>query len=147
MAKETITINRKNARIIANQLAKEFSQIEGFTNQALEDGMYSAAKRVKQKIRISSRSAGKGRWKNYANGWTIKTEHSKKYKIPSYKVWNAKAPGLTHLLENGHRVVTKNGVDTGKRTEPVPHIWPVYEEVDEIFKEEIAKAINGRFGE
>ena len=31
---------------------------------------------------------------------------------------------LTHLLENGHRIVRPDKTDTGRRTKPIAHIKP-----------------------
>lgn len=40
----------------------------------------------------------------YARGW-----RSKRLGDMDYVTYNATAPGLTHLLENGHRIVNKKG--------------------------------------
>ena len=143
---DKININRKNARDLAKELGYAISQIDEIGNQALEDGMYSASKIVLKKVKDSSRQAGGGHWKKYPKGWTIDVSRSKKRKIPHFKIWNKGSAGLTHLLENGHRIVTRNGVDTGRKTEAKPHIAPVAEEMESILSEEIEKAINGRFG-
>ena len=63
----------------------------------------------------------------YAKGWKVQTEKTRTG--VSGVLYNAKKPGLTHLLENGH---AKRG---GGRTTPQEHIAPVNDWVaDEAVK-------------
>lgn len=85
---------------------------------------------------IAQNSLNEG-WGEYSDGWTYKADSKKRHKF--YKVYNATHPHLTHLLEFGHRIVTVNGEDTGKRTKAYKHIEPVNaklaEVIDFYFKE------------
>ncbi|MBC1505582.1 hypothetical protein HCJ58_01090 [Listeria sp. FSL L7-1509] len=53
----------------------------------------------------------------YASGWKMKKVAN------GYVIYNAKRPGLTHLLENGH---AKRG---GGRVKGIKHIEPVEQEI------------------
>lgn len=68
----------------------------------------------------------------YAAGWRSKTElgigHIKS------TIYNAKKPGLTHLLEKGHEIFVQ-GEPTGHRTRAYPHIEPAYYKGAEKLKE------------
>lgn len=85
---------------------------------------------------ISQNSLNQG-WGEYADGWTYKADSTKRHKW--YVVFNKTHPNLTHLLEKGHRIVTVNGEDTGKRSKAFKHIEPVNaklaEVIDFYFKE------------
>lgn len=90
-----------------------------------------AADAVKRLKSTSPKSKGGG---DYAKGWRKKINT-----FNGYTIYNAKKPGLTHLLENGH--VTSKGT----RTRKFVHIKPVEEEFSkklyEKCKEDISRGI------
>jgi hypothetical protein len=51
-----------------------------------------------------------------------------------------------HLVEFGHRIVTRDGVDTGKRTRAFPFIGPAFEfaqqRMDVVIGEKLKQAID-----
>lgn len=61
----------------------------------------------------------------YASGWRMRVEETGDGRI-SGAVYQAKKPGLTHLLEHGHEQFYM-GHDTGHRSRALPHIEPAYE--------------------
>lgn len=130
--------------VISRQLTDALGQIEHSANTALDDALRITASNAVQSLRNKNVGATGNRWKKYPKGWTVKKEGKKNVK---YIVWNSKHPGLTHLLEKGHRVVTKNGVDTGKRTEPQPHIAEVDEKLAEWFEENYERKLKERLKE
>lgn len=71
----------------------------------------------------------------YARAWTYGKQHYKNRESISAVVY-ARAPHyrLTHLLENGHRIVDRNGKTHGYK-EGKPHIKPVAEKYEDIFYE------------
>ena len=72
----------------------------GNCEDASEEGCKQTAKETAQTLRnTSSKKTGE-----YASGWT-----SKRLGKNSYVTYNKTMPGLTHLLENGHRIVNKKG--------------------------------------
>lgn len=90
----------------------------------------AGAKAVSASARATFGGSGK-----YANGWTSETE--KKRWSSTGVIYNAAAPGLAHLLENGHAKVG------GGRVEGRPHIAPVEEEINKEYEEAVIRAING----
>lgn len=84
--------------------------------ETLEDAVSNVAKEsvndLKQGGPYKTRNKAK-----YTGAWKSKTEKSRTG--ASATVYNAKSPGLAHLLEFGH--ATKNG----GRTKAYPHVEPV----------------------
>lgn len=100
-------------------------------NLAVED----EAKDIRKKVRQKAKSAGiKGR--KYKNGWQIRTTvgangvNCQVYNGPKYR--------LVHLLEKGHRIVSKAGKDVGE-AKPYPHVEPAAENMDRELMDKIQK--------
>ena len=83
------------------------------TTNAMDDVAKESVKTLKQ---TSPKRKGK-----YARGWTIKRQRGSNG-VPTITVHN-KVYQLTHLLENGHRIVNKKG-EWG-RVNGIKHIEPV----------------------
>lgn len=86
------------------------------------------AQAVKQAAKTTFGGTGK-----YAAGWTSRVETGR-YSTQGV-IYNKDAPGLPHLLENGH---ANRG---GGRTPGRPHIKPVEEKVIEEFETEVKKGL------
>ena len=65
-------------------------------------------------------------WTHYYKGFTYERTGKKGNTV---KVYNESHYQLTHLLEKGHRIVTHDGRDTGKKTAPQPHFAPVNDQI------------------
>ena len=78
------------------------------------------------------------RWTHYAKGWdyTATGKYSKRYIVHNKTHYQ-----LTHLLEKGHRIVTKDGRDTGKRAPAYPHIAEINDKVPDIVEEQFYKRL------
>ena len=72
--------------------------------------------------------------KHYADGWTA-GNYTWSTLGAHVTVYNAKKPGLAHLLENGH------ANRKGGRTPAYVHIKPVEEEVIRTLEENVRRAI------
>lgn len=97
------------------KILDEYSrEVQDATNSAIDKTARESARMLKSS---SPKKSG-----DYASGWRVKTL-DKHGRINNKVVYNAKAPGLTHLLENGHVIKNKKG--TYGRTRPVKHIKPV----------------------
>ena len=59
-----------------------------------------------------------------------------------YKLRNIKYQ-ITHLLEDGHDVVLKSGVKTGKRTRAFPH-WKYAQEIIDTLPERLKRRLEER---
>ena len=69
----------------------------------------------------------------YAKGWKSKTEKGRLR--TSAVIYNAKAPGLAHLLEHGH------ANRDGGRTPGRAHIAPIEEKIIRAFEEEVKRKL------
>lgn len=69
----------------------------------------------------------------YAKGWTMTVETARME--TKAIVHNKRAPGLAHLLEFGHAIVSGGRVVGEARA--IPHIKPVEEKIIKSFEEEI----------
>ena len=110
-------------------LAEYGEDIAKNTNEAAE----KIGKKGAQALKSSSASLfGSG---PYSSGW--KTDVDKRRTGTVVTIYNARMPGLAHLLENGHAKVT------GGRVDGVSHIAPVEEKVNKEFEEAVENAIKG----
>lgn len=111
------------------QLNEILDQYEERVEKAANEAFNEVATEAVQKLKNSSpKLTGK-----YAKGW------KKKKQGDGYVVYNAEAPGLTHLLENGH--VIRNQYGSYGRTTAQKHIAPVEQwanvEVEERIRREL----------
>ena len=94
------------------QMAEVLEEFNAKVNQAVQTVLPQVAKDAAKQLQ--STSPGKG---SYASGWRQKTT-STDLTIEAV-VYNAKKPGLPHLLEYSH--LLRNG----RRSTPIPHIKDV----------------------
>lgn len=100
------------------------------TENIIDEAADVASKKAVKELKATSPQGSTG---NYAQGWTKKKEKGKTV------VYNKKY-SLTHLLENGHDII-RNGVKVGY-SEPIKHIKPVEEMVQEEMTEEVERGID-----
>lgn len=98
---------------LADTVADELEQY----SQEVTDGLKKEIKAVAKEAVATLKQTSPRKTENYAKGWTSKTEYESAEDI-RVRVYNAKKPQLTHLLENGHAKVT------GGRVDGHPHIGP-----------------------
>lgn len=112
------------------QLKAVLDEYSKEAEEAAEKAIASVSKEAVQKLKNTSpRKTG-----NYASGWKAKKEDAL-----TVRVYNAKVPALTHLLENGH--VIRNAKGTYGRTRPIPHIKPVEEWASDALVKEIERRL------
>lgn len=90
-------------------------------SKEISDGVSDAQDKVAKEVVADLKSSSPKQKGRYASGWAVKREKK------SVKIYNAKSPGLTHLLEFGH--AKKNG----GRTRAIPHIKPAEERAKTLF--------------
>lgn len=105
------------AKVKVDGLAKAIAAELAAYDQEVTDGLKKEVKQVAKEMvtqlkQTSPRDSGE-----YASGWKAKVEHESAQDIRE-RVYNAKKPSLTHILENGHAKVN------GGRVEGTPHIGP-----------------------
>lgn len=100
-------------REVLNEYSQEVREIT-------RDTVRSVARTCRKEIRAGSpRKSGE-----YAKGWRIKETVGRLGDV-SEKIYNAKKPGLIHLLEHGHAKVD------GGRVEGKPHVGPAEQRAQE----------------
>lgn len=106
--------------------------LENYTDEVMH-GVNEILEEVGEEAAEELHTAGNFRGTKYRSDWTSETE--KKRTFLSVKVFNKKYYRLTHLLENGHKIV-KKGQKVGE-TKAFPHI----EEVNDKAQEKAVKRI------
>lgn len=114
------------------EIQKELSAYSLEVAEEVKSELTKASKSAVQEIKaLSPRDSGE-----YASGWKVKKEFESSNDI-RLRIYNAKKPQLTHLLENGHAKVG------GGRVPGKVHIWTVEQklikEVDANVKAVIVK--------
>ena len=102
------------------------NEIQRDVSEAVEKAADEAAKVTKAELRSTS-PTNKG---DYKKGWAIKKVRKQKSVI----VYNAKFPGLTHLLEKGH--VIRNGKGEYGRAPAHPHMGKAADKGADVFLKE-----------
>lgn len=127
--------------ISIDQLTDEIEKIlDDYENQvyaSIEGATKAIAQKAKNAVRRNARATFKPyhRQRKYSNGWDLKQKSRVKGISVSYVIYNRNAPGLAHLLENGHASVN------GKRVKAYPHIKPVQDEIDASLVSDIKSRI------
>lgn len=131
-------------RVKLNQLGAAVSEIL----EEYADSVYDATERAVElcvktgtrEVRAASPVKKGGGGGKYRAGW--RNEVVKNRISTEGVIYNAKYPGLTHLLEHGHAKVI------GGRRYPdpvpgIPHIGPIQDKLDKLIEEKIKVYING----
>lgn len=129
----------KSNSIDVSQLSTEIGSILSMysnnVSEATEQWLKDTAQKTAKNVQKNASSAGFKGGKKYIKGWTYKKKDGK------YVVYNKNAPGLAHLLENGHQIVV-HGVATGKRTRAFKHIKPAEEEINQMINDLVKEIEN-----
>lgn len=113
---------------LSSELGAILSQYSNNVTEITEHWLESTAKKTARNVQAEARLAGFKGGAKYIKGWSAK-------KIDGHwVVYNKTAPGLAHLLENGHEIVV-HGVSTGKRSKAYPHIRKAEQNIQEMVKE------------
>lgn len=96
----------------------------------LDESVRTVTKGAQGELKGAGSFGGTGKYKK---GWKAKIE--KKRLSVEGTVYNAAAPGLTHLLEHGH------AKQNGGRTRAFPHIAPVNDQAQTEFMEELERKL------
>ena len=120
------------------QMNKILEEYVDEARDAINEAAESVAKQTVQKLKATS---PKKRIKGgtYASGWTLKTL-SVGASSTAITVYNSKAPGLTHLLENGHASYNQHG-GSYRYVSGRPHIKPVEEWANQEFENECRRRL------
>ena len=115
---------------LAQAVAKELAARE----QEITDGVRQAVTQTARETTAELRSASPKESGEYARGWKSRTVFESEGDI-RLRVYNAKKPQLTHLLEFGH------ALRKGGRTRAFPHIAPAEERAAQTLERDVEKAL------
>jgi hypothetical protein len=116
---------QKEVMAVLNQLPDRVSD-------SLDKTAEATAKEAVKKLKETSPKGHSGR---YAKGWAVK--RTKKGEV---YVYNKTDYQLTHLLENGHDIISKSGAKVGE-AKAQPHIKPVEEWVQQDFPQRFEREV------
>ncbi len=118
--------SRISADSLASSMAKIAKSYASEESRDAEDDVKRTAKKTVQRMKKTSPKKKGG----YAKGWRAKVEESVGAGTTAV-IYNAKKPGLTHLLEKGHE---KRG---GGFVQGTPHIEPAFRQAAEELERSI----------
>lgn len=110
----------------------ELDQFAGMLPGEIEKAQKAAAKSAVKELKTTS--PGKGR---YGKGWKTKT--TKTRTGAETVIYNGDVPGLAHLLEFGHPIVS--GGRTVGQAKAFPHIEPTEKNVVDVYEKELTKVL------
>ena len=117
---------------LADAVAKELADYSQDVADGVKKEVKQVAKEMVQELkRTSPRDSG-----DYAAGWREKTEFESTEDIRE-RVYNAKKPQLTHLLEHGH------AKQNGGRVNGKPHIGPAEQEAEQKLTHAVKVVVRG----
>lgn len=129
---------RNSNKIDVAQLADETMRIlKGYADE-VADGTDAAALKAAGQCVKDIKAAAPVRTGKYRNGWKKKQTHAGRGQA-GYTIYN-EAPGMPHLLENGH---AKAG---GGRVAGRPHIAPAARKAAEGFTRAVEEAVRNAAG-
>lgn len=119
-----------------DDLSKSYSEIlDDFYMMLPEDIAKAQKAAAKGAVRtLKQTSPGDGR---YHKGWKTKTEQTRTG--ASTVIYQGEQPGLAHLLEFGHPIVS--GGRTVGQARAFPHIAPVEAQVVDAYEKELTKVL------
>lgn len=117
---------------LADAVAKELADY----NQDVTDGVKKEVKQVAKEMTQRLKQTSPKDSGDYAAGWREKTEFESAEDIRE-RVYNAKKPQLTHLLEHGH------AKQNGGRVNGNPHIGPAEQEAEKKLTNGVKVVVRG----
>ena len=122
---------------LANEISARLQAFQSVTDEIVREAVDETGKSGRTQLRNDSPK----RTGAYAKSWTFGPNVTKRYPHVYTRTLYAKSPHyrLTHLLEDGHRLV-RNGRVYG-RARAIPHIAPVDERVEVELEERILDGI------
>ena len=125
-----------NVTVVGGLLQDQIDDILKASDAAVRAASKDAAKKTAQDVVKRLKSTSPKRKGSYAKGW------KSTYQDGGYVVHNSSRPGFTHLLENGHDIIS-DGKKVG-RAKAEPHIEPAEQAGIAEFTYQVEKEIERR---
>lgn len=127
-----------NVEVVGGSLDEQIGAILKASEAAVRAASKDAAKKTANDVAKMLKRTSPKRGGKYAKGWKVT------YQDGGYVVHNSSRPSFTHLLENGHDIIS-NGKKVG-RAKAEPHIQPAESAGKEAFtyyaEQEIERRLN-----
>ena len=136
MAEKGIEISIGNPEAFRKTISTYLSELGIRVEDEFQEAADEIGKEAAEKLKATSPKSKRKGGKHYASGWRYKAGKFRSGHFES-KVYNATHGSLTHLLENGHPIMS-HGTQVGY-SEAQPHIKPVEEWVDSELPRRIAE--------
>ncbi len=124
-----------NLNDLGSAIAKMVEEYGDKCDKNINNAVRDTAKTGKGLVKSAASSASETGLGHYPSEISYRKRGDKHYSI-----YNPKRPGLSHLLEKGHRVVNQYGY-TGKSARAFPHYLPSMPEIESEFMKNIKKAV------
>lgn len=117
---------------LAKAVSDELDEFYMMLPEEIAKAQKTAAKNAVKTLKANSPGDGK-----YHKGWKTKTEQTRTG--ASTVIYQGAQPGLAHLLEFGHPIVS--GGRTAGQARAFPHIAPVERQVIDAYENELRKVL------
>lgn len=128
---------------MANDSILDIKDILNEYSRDIQNGIVETAKRVAKDgakdLKETKNAYNVRKGAKYNKGWGVSVEQGR-MSINCY-IHNKKNAGLTHLLEEGHAWVGRDGTRKDNAAKPHPHIKQVEERVKKEYDIEVIKVI------
>lgn len=121
-----------NSLIDINEILNEYSSD---IQESITEAAYKVAEDGKNKLKVTSPK----RTGDYRKGWRVDKRHGKGFVHAT--IYNATDWQLTHLLENGHDWVGRDGQRKKDAAKPKTHIKPIELECNQAFEKDVEQII------
>lgn len=121
-----------NSLIDINEILNEYSSD---IQESVTEAAYKVAEDGKNKLKVKSPK----RTGDYRKGWRVDKRHGKGFVHAT--IYNATNWQLTHLLENGHDWVGRDGQRKKDAAKPITHIKPIELECNQAFEKDVEQII------
>ncbi len=112
-------------------------ELDKFAGMALDDIVNAQKKAAKSAVRELKQNSPKRSKGTYAKSW--KSQTTKSRTGSTTVIYNSRLPGLVHLLEFGHPIVS-GGRTTGQ-AKSFPHVEPAEQNAVSAYEKELTEAI------
>ena len=109
-------------------LKEIFDELQDGTNEATKEGIIKVSNEAVKQLKAGGPYESHGGKEEYRKGWTSQKVSESNTKV-RVTIYNAKKPGLVHLLEKGH-LIANGTVRKAESVKAYKHVEPVQDAID-----------------